>query len=495
MPYETIIGLEIHVQLKTKSKMFCGCPNEAEPKEPNQNVCPVCMGHPGVLPTINKQAVEWTIMSGQALHCDIPTESKFDRKNYFYPDLPKGYQISQYDKPLCGEGYLEIKDDGETKKIELERIHLEEDAGKLLHPDGANYSLVDYNRASTPLMEIVTKPDIRAPQEARVFLQKLRKILLYIGVSNADMEKGQLRCDANISLRPEGAKELLPKTEIKNLNSFKAVEQALLYEVGRQTEVLDAGKELHQATRGWNDDLSETVEQRTKEGEADYRYFPDPDLPPLTFTKEQLDKIKQGLPELPEERRERLEKQFGLKSEEAEMLVDDRAVGEFFENVISEAQEWINSFEGKDEVLSEEAQKVIKQTFNWITSPLFKLLNKEGISLADCKITAENFAELMAMIHEGKVNSSAAEKVLEVMFAKGSDPSQVVEELDLAQLGDSDELSGIIDKVIADNPGPVEDYKAGKENALQFMVGQVMAATKGKADPQVAGEALKKKIS
>ncbi|MFH2105536.1 MAG: Asp-tRNA(Asn)/Glu-tRNA(Gln) amidotransferase subunit GatB [Parcubacteria group bacterium] len=494
MPYETIIGLEIHVQLKTKSKMFCSCPNKAEPTEPNKNVCSVCLGHPGVLPTINKQAVEWTIMSGQALHCDIPTESKFDRKNYFYPDLPKGYQISQYDKPLCGEGYLEIKDEGEIKKVRLERIHLEEDAGKLLHPDGANYSLVDYNRASTPLMEIVTKPDIRTPQEARIFLQKLRKILLYIGVSNADMEKGQLRCDANISLRPEGYKELLPKTEIKNLNSFKAVEQALLYEVGRQTEVLDAGKELHQATRGWNDDLGETVEQRTKEGEADYRYFPDPDLPPLTFTKEQLDKIRTSLPELPEERRQRLEKQYGLKTEEAEMLVDDRAVGEFFENVISEAQEWIKSFEGKDEVLSEEAKKVIKQTFNWITSPLFKLLNKEGISLADCKVTAENFAELMAMIHEGKVNSSAAEKVLAVMFTKGSDPSQVVEDLDLAQLGDSDELSGIIDKVVADNPGPVGDYKAGKGNALQFMVGQVMAATKGKADPQVAREALKGKI-
>ena len=494
MPYETIIGLEIHVQLKTKSKMFCGCANEAEPKEPNKNVCPVCMGHPGVLPTINKQAVEWTLMSGLALHCTMPAVSKFDRKNYFYPDLPKGYQISQYDQPLCEEGYLKFKVGEEEKKVQLERIHLEEDAGKLLHPEGADHSLVDYNRASTPLMEIVTKPGLRSPEEARVFLQKLRKLLRYIGVSNADMEKGQLRCDANISLRPEGVKELLPKTEVKNMNSFKAVEQALKYEVARQAEVLDTGKELYQATRGWNDSLGETTEQRTKEGEADYRYFPEPDLPPMTFDNAKIKAIKTKLPELPEERQQRLVKQFGLSQEEAVVLTDERATGEFFEQVLSEAREWIKTFTAKDSVLSQEAKKVVKQTFNWITSPLFKLLNKEGISLEECKITPENFAELMAMIHESKVNSSAAEKVLEVMFAKGSDPSQVVEELDLAQMGDSDELSGIIDKVVADNANSVSDYKAGKENALQFLVGQVMKATKGKADPQVAVELLKKNI-
>ena len=494
MKYETIIGLEIHVQLKTKSKMFCGCPNEAEPAEPNQNVCPVCMGHPGVLPTINKQAVEWTIMSGQALHCQIPAESKFDRKNYFYPDLPKGYQISQYDQPLCGEGYLEVEVAAGTKKVGLERIHLEEDAGKLLHPEGADHSLVDYNRASTPLMEIVTKPDIRSPEEARLFLQKLRKILRYIGVSNADMEKGQLRCDANISLRPTGAKELLPKTELKNMNSFKAIEQALRYEVGRQTEALDAGEELYQATRGWNESLGESVEQRVKEGEADYRYFPDPDLPPLTFTKAQLKKIATKLPELPEARQQRLVEQYGLPAQDAKLLVDERAVGEFFENVISEAREWIKSFEGKSNVLSAEAKKVIKQTFNWITSPLFKLLKKEGISLEKCKITAENFAELMAMIQQGQVNSSAAEKILEVMFAKGSDPSQVVEEMDLGQIGDEGELEKIIEKIMAANPDPVNDLKSGKENALQFLVGQVMKETKGKADPQIVQKLFKEKI-
>jgi len=376
----------------------------------------------------------------------------------------------------------------------FERIHLEEDAGKLLHPEGADYSLVDYNRASTPLMEIVTKPCLRSPAEARVFLQELRKLLRYIGVSNADMEKGQLRCDANVSLRPPGVKELLPKTEVKNINSFKAVEQALKYEVIRQAEVLDAGEELYQATRGWNDGLGETVEQRTKEGEADYRYFPEPDLPPLTFNNAKIKAIKTKLPELPEERRSRLIKQFNLSQEEAEVLTGERIVGEFFEQVMSEAREWIKTFAAKDSVLSEEAKKVVKQTLNWITSPLFKLLKQEGISLAECKITPENFAELMAMIHEGKVNSSAAEKVLEVMFTKGSDPSQVVEELDLVQMGDSDELSGIIDKVVADNTDSVNDYQAGKENALQFLVGQVMAATKGKADPQVAVELLKKKI-
>ncbi|MBU1178259.1 Asp-tRNA(Asn)/Glu-tRNA(Gln) amidotransferase subunit GatB [Patescibacteria group bacterium] len=494
MKYETIIGLEIHVQLKTKSKMFCSCPNEAEPSEPNKNVCPVCLGHPGVLPTINKQAVELTIMTGQALHCQIPTESKFDRKNYFYPDLPKGYQISQYDQPLCGEGYLEVEIGGEMKKVRLERIHLEEDAGKLLHPTGANYSLVDYNRASTPLMEIVTKPDLRSPEEARIFLQQLRQILRYIGVSNADMEKGQLRCDANISLRPVGVEELLPKTELKNMNSFKAVEQALKYEVSRQAEVLDAGQKLHQATRGWNESLGESVEQRTKEGEADYRYFPDPDLPPLSFTKEQLKKIKTKLPELPEARQRRLVEQFGLSSDEASLLVSERTVGEFFEQVISEAREWIKSFEGKDEVLTSEAQKVIKQTYNWITSPLFKLLNKEGITLDECKITPENFAELMAMIEQGKVNSSAAEKVLAVMFAKGSDPLQVVDEMDLGQIGNKGELNEIIKKVIEDNPNPVSDIKAGKESALQFLVGQAMKETKGKADPQIVQELFKEKI-
>lgn len=494
MKYETIIGLEIHVQLKTKSKMFCSCPNKSEPKEPNINVCPVCMGHPGVLPVINRQAVEWTIMAGYALNCEINKESKFDRKNYFYPDLPKGYQISQYDQPFCGEGYLEVDVNGERKRIELERIHLEEDAGKLIHPKGANYSLVDYNRASTPLMEIVTKPSIKSSQEAKVFLQELRKLLRYIGISNADMEKGQLRCDANISLREVGATELLPKTEVKNLNSFKSVGQALIYEEGRQASVLDEGGELYQATRGWDESRAETIEQRTKEGEADYRYFPEPDLPPIIFSDDKLNKIKADLPELPQDRKNRFIKQFELKEEDAVILTQDRATGEYFEAVISESKEWIKSLKGKDKLLSKESKDVIKLATNWIITRLFALLKDSGTSIEDCKITAENFAELMSMIAQNKISSQNAIKILKIMFDEGSDPSQIIDEHGLAQVSDKGDLEKIIDQAIKANPYSVKDYQAGKEQALKFMIGQVMATTKGKADPKVAGDMLKEKM-
>lgn len=494
MNYETIIGLEIHVQLKTKSKMFCSCPNISEPKEPNINICPICMGHPGVLPVINKQAVEWTIMAGYALDCIINKESKFDRKNYFYPDLPKGYQISQYDQPFCGEGYLEVELEGKKKKVRLERIHLEEDAGKLIHPKGANYSLVDYNRASTPLMEIVTKPSIRSSQEAKVFLQELRKILRYIGVSNADMEKGQLRCDANISLREFGTTELLPKTEVKNLNSFKAVEQALIYEESRQASVLDEGGKLYQATRGWDESRAETVEQRTKEGEADYRYFPEPDLPPISFTDDKLKKIKANLPELPQTRKDRFIKQFELKEEDATILTQDRVTGEYFEAVISESKEWLKSFKNKDKLLSKEAEDIIKLSTNWIITRLFALLKDSGTSIEDCKITAENFAELMSMIAQNKISSQNAIKVLKIMFDEGSDPSQIIDEYGLTQVSDQGELEKIINQAIKANPYSVKDYREGKEQALKFMIGQVMAATKGKADPKLAGDLLKDKM-
>ncbi len=494
MQYETIIGLEIHVQLKTKSKMFCSCPNEAEPKEPNINICPICMGHPGVLPVINSQAVEWTIMAGQALHCRINKQAKFDRKNYFYPDLPKGYQISQYDQPFCGAGYLEIEIGGQKRKISLERIHLEEDAGKLIHPEGANYSLVDYNRASTPLMEIVTKPDIRSPEEAKIFLQTLRKILKYIGVSDADMEKGQLRCDANISLREKGAKTLLPKTEVKNMNSFKAVEKALAYEQNRQADVLDEGGELYQATRGWDENKGETIEQRVKEGEADYRYFPEPDLPPLEFSDAKIAQIFKNLPELPEDRKNRFMEQFEINGNDAEILIQEREVGEYFEAVISESKEWVQSLKGENKEISTEAKEIIKLATNWIITRLFALLKEKNISLADCKITPENFAELMAMIAHKKISAQNAVKVLKIMFDHGSDPSQVIDEQGLAQVSDEGELNKIIAQVIIANPYSVKDFQAGKKQALQFLIGQVMAATKGKADPKTAGEMLKAKI-
>lgn len=499
--YETIIGLEIHVQLKTKSKMFCTCANNQE-AEPNSNICPICMGHPGTLPYANKQAIDWTIMTGLALGCKIGTDkqkaeevvSKFDRKNYFYPDLPKGYQISQYDMPLCSNGSLEIRIGDKVKKLNLERIHLEEDAGKLTH--SGSDSLVDYNRGGVPLMEIVTKPCFDGPMEAKIFLQELRKLLRYLDVSNADMEKGQMRCDANISLRKKGDKKLYPKTEIKNMNSFKAVYDALAYEVKRQEEMWNEGNPPKiQSTRGWVDAKRKTSEMRTKEGAADYRYFPEPDLPYFEFSKNYLKRLEQALPELPNEKEKRFKEQFKLSEKEIEVLVSNIYIAEFFEDSLSEAREWYKSRDEKHEMSDEEYYKLAKLVSGWLSSKLLALLNESGQTIADCKVTPENFAELISLLYINKIGSKVAQDVLKIMFAKGSDPSQVVEEQGLSQVSDEGELDKIVEKVISENEKPVADYKNGNENAVQALIGRVMAETKGKADPSVVMKILKEKLA
>lgn len=495
MPYESIIGLEIHAQLKTKSKMFCSSINNSDENKPNKNVCPVCMGHPGVLPVINKEAVEWTIMIALALNCKIPSFSKFDRKNYFYPDLPKGYQISQFDAPLGIKGFLEIEVDGEKRKIAISRVHLEEDAAKLIHPKGGNYSLIDYNRAGTPLVEIVTEPDIKSPKEAKIFMQELRKLLRYLDVSDADMEKGQLRCDANISLRPEGSNKLFPKTEVKNMNSFRAVERALTFETERQLGILKNGKSIaKETTRGWIDDEGVTVEQRFKEEACDYRYFPEPDLPPLEFSDKKIKELRDRLPELPWIKQKRYMKQFGLESQEAKFLVYDRKIAEFFEYSISEAKDWLKSKKAKGAVGGKENKELIKLAYNWIKRNLFSLLKEYKIEMQDCKITPENFGEFLAMINRKEIGSAAAQIIFQEMFKRGADPSHIVEEKDLKQLNSEKELVNIVDDAIKNNAKPVADFQKGKEQALKFLVGQVMVKTKGKANPKIAERILKEKL-
>lgn len=492
---EPVIGLEIHIQLKTKSKMFCSCANNPDAK-PNFNICPVCTGQPGVLPVANQKAIDWTIMTGLALNCKISKQSKFDRKNYFYPDLPKGYQISQYDEPFCKGGHLEIEIDGKTKKINLERIHLEEDAGKLLHSSLKNYSLVDLNRTGTPLMEIVTKPDFQKPQEAKIFLQELQKIVRYINVSEANMEKGQLRCDANISLRPKGDWKLYPKTEIKNMNSFRGVERALTYEIKRQEKLWqDKNPPKYQSTRAWDDEKSETREMRTKEGSSDYRYFPEPDLPVFLISDLKIKQLKDALPELPSEKKKRFIRQFSLGQKEAEIITFDISLADFFESVVTELLEWVRSLEPKRKISDSEFKKIIKLAADWLTSKLFSLLNEKGIGIKECKITPENFAEFVAMFYDEKINSKIGQEVLAEMFEKGSDPSNVVEQKGLLQISDISSLEKVADEVILNNSKPVSDFKAGKQNAIQFLMGQVMKKSKGKANPKVVIEILKKKLS
>lgn len=503
--YEPVIGLEIHIQLKTKSKMFCACDNKGEDKLANTTVCPICLGHPGVLPVINQQAIEWAVVAALALHFKIPKISHFDRKSYFYPDLPKGFQISQYGAPIGQDGYLIIDLKNHKRRVRLERLHLEEDSAKLLHEEDKSASYVDYNRAGTPLLEIVTEPDIQSVEEAKVFLQELRLVMRYLDISDADMEKGHLRCDANVSLRPNPeyfqafpkmeTQEFYPKTEIKNLNSFKAVEQSLIYEIKRQTKLWEEGKPpKFQSTRGWNDKLGETIEQRGKEEKHDYRYFPEPDLPPLEFNRKFFDEIKKGLVELPYEKKERLEKQFGLTSYEAGILADDKSLVDFFEQVISELKAWLVSLEeiegSEEEIWKKHKKKLVKSVANWIISRLLKLLNQENKSIEESKITPENFAELITLIYQKKINQNTAQAILEEMFLSGKDPSNIMEEKDLGQLGKSEDLEKIIGQVIRANPEIVEQYKKGKTAVLQFLIGQVMRETKGRADPKVVKEIL-----
>lgn len=491
---EPVIGLEIHVQLKTNSKMFCSCANIFGDVEPNSAICPICLGYPGTLPVPNKTAIEWTQKAGAALGCELATHSKFDRKSYFYPDLPKGYQISQFDQPFCGPGKLNISVNGDEVTVGITRIHLEEDAAKNTHLKTS--TLIDYNRAGTPLMEIVTEPDIRTPEQAKIFLQELQKIMRTLGVSDADMEKGQLRCDANISLREQGSSELHPKTEIKNLNSFRNVERALQFEIKRQTEAWEAGQIPDQtATRGFNADTGQTTEQRTKEAAADYRYFPEPDIPPFEFSADELKLIARDLPELPAAKVERFQRLFKVSNEQAAWLTDSPDLAAFFEDTVSELQQQDRE---QVAVLSAEIEELVQLAAKVILRQLRQLIETNNLhyTLNDrtLKITPENFAELIVLLQQSKINNNALEPVLAEMQKTGGDPDAIIANLGVARENDEGQLQQYVQDVIAANPEIVEKIKGGKETALQFLMGQVMAKSQGKADPGTIIKLLRQAI-
>ena len=482
--YQPTIGLEIHVELKTESKMFCSCRNDSEERRPNINICPVCAGHPGTLPVINWQAVKKVIKTGLALNCQIPEYSKFDRKNYFYPDLPKGYQISQLYQPLCKEGFLKIGD----KKIKIKEIHLEEDTGSLIHPPGADYSLVNFNRAGVPLMELATEPDMESAKEARKFAQEFHLIMHYLDVSDADMEKGQMRVEVNISLartvvRGEEEIKLGTKVEIKNLNSFRSVEQAIECEIKRQAEILDKGKKVIQETRGWDDIKGVTVSQREKETAQDYRYFPEPDLPPLHITRDMVNEIRAEIPELPLKKKERLIREYGLDEKSTEIFVYNKNLGEFFEKVISELP---------PNLPKESLSRQSKLAVNYIITDLQGLLKGNLVSEKSFLVTAENFAQFITLIYEGKISSKIAKQVLGEMFKTGADPLHIIKEKDLSQITNESDIEKIIKEVISKNPKPVQDFKSGKSNAFQYLIGQIMAASRGKANPEAVSKLLTK---
>ena len=499
--YKPVVGLEIHVELSTKSKMFCDCLNDPNERHPNVNICPICTAQPGTLPVINKEAVRKVIKTGLSLKCQIPEYSKFDRKNYFYPDLPKGYQISQLYQPLCREGFLIIN----GKKIRIREVHLEEDTGKLIHPEGENYSLVDFNRAGIPLMELVTEPDLNSAREARRFAEELQLILRYLNVSDADMEKGQLRVEVNISLaKKEG--ELGTKVEIKNLNSFRSVEKAVDYEIERQTKILKSGKKVLQETRGWDAPKGITVSQREKEEAHDYRYFPEPDLPPLHLTSELINEIRSEIPELPQQKRERFKREYELDKKGVEVFVQNKDFGEYFEKVVSELP---------PRLPQQDIKKLIKLASNYLITDLQGLLKGSSVIGEDFLITPENFAEFITLItergeqgepregederssltYQGKISSKIAKIVLEEMFKTGADPSHIIEEKGLTQITDGAEIEKIIKEVIKENPQPVKDFQEGKEAALQFLVGKVMSKTGGKANPQIVRDILSQTLA
>jgi len=485
--WQAIIGMEVHVQPDTKSKMFCGCSNDPFCKDPNLHICPVCTGQPGSLPVVNQAAVENTIKFGLALNCKVTNETQFARKSYFYPDLPKGYQISQYDKPICGNGWIKVN----GNKVGIERIHLEEDAGKLFHPKGAEHTLVDLNRAGVPLMELVTKPDIREAQEARKFCQELQLILRYLGISDADMEKGQMRCEVNVSLIKKNSKKILSgtKVEVKNLNSFKVVERSIDYEIKRQKKILEKGEKVVAETRGWSEGKLATISQRKKEEASDYRYFPEPDIPPIEISKKNVKELKKRLRELPQQRRDRFKKEYDLNKENIDILIVDKKLGEFFETAASELQVWWSQTQkGKLD------KNLFKLLANYLVTEIKKWVSEKNNSWNTNKCTPENLAEMIVMLKKNQINSSAAQKILEKMLTKGGDPSQIAEGLDLIQMSDSGEIEKIIEKVIDNNPEAVKKYKSGEVKILQFLIGQIMKETKGKANPKLAQEIIKKKI-
>ncbi len=478
--YEVVIGLEVHAQLLTHSKMFCGCSAEYAHAAPNSHVCPICMGMPGVLPVINRQAVEFTIMTGLALHCSIPEHSKFDRKNYPYPDLMKGYQISQYDMPLCVGGYLTITTEGGEKRAGITRVHLEEDTAtsKHLDADGESYSLIDVNRAGCALMEIVGDPDLRSPEEARQYLIKLQQILRYIGVSKANMEEGNFRCDANVSLRRFGDPQLGAKVEVKNMNSFRSVARALEYEIKRQSQMLDRGERIAQETRGWVDDQARTVSQRSKEFAHDYRYFPEPDLPPLQITSAEIEAIRAKLPELPDARSARFESQFGLPAYDAELLTETRARADFFEAAVLAA--------------GANGAAQARAIAHWMNGDFARLLHASSQDTTDAKLKPEHLAELVGLVESGTITGKAAKDVFEEAFAEGRSPRAIVDAKGLTRISDAGAIEASARRVIEANPKAVADYKSGKTAAMNALKGRLMGETKGRADPALAEETLKR---
>lgn len=479
MKYEVVIGLEVHTELKTKTKIFCGC-RSSFGADPNTNVCPVCLGLPGVLPVLNKQVLAFAVRAGLALNCEISRFSKFDRKNYYYPDLPKNFQTSQFDLPICGSGHLDIEVDGEKRRIGITRAHMEEDAGKLVHHGtsitDSDYSLVDYNRTGTPLLEIVSEPDMRSAKEAVAYMEKIRAILQYVGVSDCKMEEGSLRCDANVSVRPVGQKELGTKTEIKNINSFKGVGRAIEYEAIRQAELLEEGGKVIQETRTWDGKEGVTKSMRTKEEANDYRYFPEPDLVPFTVSEEYIETVRKNLPELPDARKERYMADLSLSDEDAESMIIDKDRADYFEAMVKA---------GADP----------KASVNWLMGDFAKQLTADGLEMAKAPVMPTDLAELLQLVDKGTISGKIAKKVFTIMWTEGGQPETIIKAKGLVQISDTSVIEKIIAQVIEANPQSVEDFKAGKKKAVGFLMGQVMKATKGQANPQVANGMLMKKLT
>ena len=478
MSWETVIGIEVHVELSTESKVFCGCRTKFG-ADPNTQVCPVCLGMPGVLPVLNRKAVEYCMKAALALNCEVSGRTKFDRKNYFYPDLPKAYQISQYDMPIGKNGWMDVEVDGKAKRIGIRRVHLEEETGKLIHAGdditSAASSMIDFNRCGIPLIEIVSEADIRSADEARAYLVKLRSILLAIGVSDCKMEEGSMRCEANVSIRPEGSKEFGPLTEMKNIASFKAVYKAIEYESARQAKVLESGGEVRRQTRHWDDAKSETVFMRSKEQAHDYRYFPEPDLVPLEIDRGWTETVKASIPELPDQRKARYMADYGLAQREASLISDDTDLSGYFEKGL-------------------EAGAEAKALANWMTGELAAALNASGTEIASSKVGPAQMAELLGMVAGDEISGKTAKDVFAEVFLKGGSPRKMVEAMGLGQISGEEELRKAALAVMEANPGPSADYVSGKENAIMFLVGQLMKATKGRANPKVANQLLKQEL-
>ncbi len=489
--YEPVVGLEVHAQLRTRSKMYCSCPSDYQDAEPNTRVCPVCLGLPGALPVINREAIKSIIMIGLALHCGISEHSKFDRKNYAYPDLMKGYQISQYDLPLCTDGYLEVAVDGERRRVGIERVHMEEDVAKLTHrtdpATGEGYSLADVNRSGVPLVEMVSRPDIRSAEEARQYLMSYQSILRYLGVSTANMDEGSFRCDANVSIRPKGEERFGTKVEVKNMNSFRSVFRAIEHEVERQAGVLESGGRVVQETRGWLEDKGVTVSLRSKEEANDYRYFPEPDLPPLNVDRAWVSEIAELLPELPEERKARFMADYGLSGYDADLLTGTPGLAGYYEAAVDS---FSKANPGSNADPKAGSNGAAKATANWTITELGRLSNEAHVEIHESAVTPERLAGLLGLLEKGTIGTPQAKIAIEEMFKTGKSAQAVVEELGLVQISDAGELATAVRQAIADNPQAVADYLAGKETAAKFLVGQVMKATRGKANPSVVSELI-----